>query len=172
MIHSFPWCIIHRVKSRIKFWPEITFFYGYKPSDFGHIQITIWLLQWRADLQKNCWMHLFYTSRPWLFTAFNLKRFLGTITMDKVMSSRHCLPPYVIHFWKALGMPFDLIPQGVCSKGQPGPFAQYDSDVTSFELFHWFFAWFHIVCDRYTSGYAHFTFSDTFWPLSHGSEFS
>ena len=27
------------------------------------------------------------------------------------------------------------------------------------------FVWFHIVCDRYTSDYAHFTFSDTIWPL-------
>ena len=29
-----------------------------------------------------------------------------------------------------------------------------------------FFACFHIICDRYTSDYAHFTFSDTIWPLS------
>ena len=29
-----------------------------------------------------------------------------------------------------------------------------------------FSAGFHIVCDRYTSDYAHFTFSDTIWPLS------
>ena len=28
-----------------------------------------------------------------------------------------------------------------------------------------FFVRFHIVCDRYTSDYAHFTFSDTIWPL-------
>ena len=34
-----------------------------------------------------------------------------------------------------------------------------------FELFHWIFVWFHIVCDRYTPEYAHFTFSDTIWPL-------
>ena len=27
------------------------------------------------------------------------------------------------------------------------------------------FAWFHIVCGRYTSDYAYFTFSDTIWPL-------
>ena len=35
-----------------------------------------------------------------------------------------------------------------------------------FELFHCFFVWFHILCDRHTSDYAHFTFSDTIWPLS------
>ena len=34
-----------------------------------------------------------------------------------------------------------------------------------------FFVWFHIVCDRYTSYYAHFTFSDTIWPLSLSSDF-
>ena len=34
-----------------------------------------------------------------------------------------------------------------------------------------FFVWFHIVCDRYTSDYAHFTFSDTIWPLSLSSDF-
>ena len=34
-----------------------------------------------------------------------------------------------------------------------------------FELFHWIFAWFHIVSDKYTLDYAHFTFSDTIWPL-------
>ena len=40
-----------------------------------------------------------------------------------------------------------------------------------FELFHWIFACFHIVCDRYTSDYAHFTFSDTIWSLSLPSDF-
>ena len=34
-----------------------------------------------------------------------------------------------------------------------------------------FFVLFHIVCDRYTSYYAHFTFSDTIWPLSLSSDF-
>ena len=35
-----------------------------------------------------------------------------------------------------------------------------------FELFRWFFfVRFHIVCDRYTSDYDHFTFTDTIWPL-------
>ena len=34
-----------------------------------------------------------------------------------------------------------------------------------------FFARFHIVCDRYTSDYAHFTFSDTTWPLLLSSNF-
>ena len=29
-----------------------------------------------------------------------------------------------------------------------------------------FAAWFHIVCDSYTSDYAHFTFSDTIWIFS------
>ena len=42
----------------------------------------------------------------------------------------------------------------------------------SFELFHWFFVCFHIVCDRYTSDYAHFTFFiHTIWPLSLSSDF-
>ena len=41
----------------------------------------------------------------------------------------------------------------------------------TYYLHHWvgfpaFFVWFHIVCDRYTSDYANFTFSDTIWPLS------
>ena len=35
----------------------------------------------------------------------------------------------------------------------------------AFELFQWNFCKFHIVCDRYTSDYVHFTFSDTIWPL-------
>ena len=34
-----------------------------------------------------------------------------------------------------------------------------------FELFLWFFVRFHIGCDRYTSYYAQFIFSDTILPL-------
>ena len=40
-----------------------------------------------------------------------------------------------------------------------------------FSCFGDFFVWFHIVCDIYTSYYAHFTFSDTIWPLSLSSDF-
>ena len=29
-----------------------------------------------------------------------------------------------------------------------------------------FFVWFHIVCDRYASDHAHFTFFNLIWPLS------
>ena len=32
-------------------------------------------------------------------------------------------------------------------------------------------AWFHIVCDRYTLEYAHFTYFNTIWPLSLSSGF-
>ena len=39
------------------------------------------------------------------------------------------------------------------------------SEVGRLSCFIEFFVWFHIVCNRYTSDYAHFTFSDTIWPL-------
>ena len=45
------------------------------------------------------------------------------------------------------------------------------SEVCRLSCFIDFFVWFHIVCDRYTSDYAHFTFSDTIWPLSLSSDF-
>ena len=41
-----------------------------------------------------------------------------------------------------------------------------NSEIGHLSCFIEFFVWFHIVCDRYTSDYAHFTFSDTIWPLS------
>ena len=38
-------------------------------------------------------------------------------------------------------------------------------------LFTEFFVWFHIVYDRYTLEYAHFTYFNTIWPLSLSSNF-
>ena len=35
------------------------------------------------------------------------------------------------------------------------------SEVGHLSCFIDFFVWFHIVCDRYTLDYVHFTFSDT-----------
>ena len=45
------------------------------------------------------------------------------------------------------------------------------SEVGRLSCFCEFFAWSHIVCDRYTSDNAHFTFSYTIWPLSLSSNF-
>ena len=45
------------------------------------------------------------------------------------------------------------------------------SEVGHLSCFIDFFVWFHIVCDRYTLDYVHFTFSDTIWPLSLSSDF-
>ena len=39
------------------------------------------------------------------------------------------------------------------------------TEIGHLSCFSEFFVRFHIVCDRYTSDYAHFTFSDTIWPL-------
>ena len=36
-----------------------------------------------------------------------------------------------------------------------------NSEIGHLSCFIEFFVWFHIVCDRYSSDYAHFTFSDT-----------
>ena len=39
------------------------------------------------------------------------------------------------------------------------------TEIGRLSCFSEFFVRFHILCDRYTSDYAHFTFSDTIWPL-------
>ena len=45
------------------------------------------------------------------------------------------------------------------------------TEVDRLSLFIDFFVGFHIVCDRYTLEYAHFTYFNTIWPLSLSSGF-
>ena len=41
-----------------------------------------------------------------------------------------------------------------------------NTEIDCLSFFIEFFAWFHIVCDRYTPEYAHFTYFNPIWPLS------
>ena len=85
------------------------------------------------------------------------------------------VPPYIGHTLSKVWVICVLVSQvcvffGVFST-ELLPLPGKITEVGRLSLFIEFFVGFHIVCDRYTLEYAHFTYFNTIWPLSLSSGF-